>query len=147
MAFNVLTDHTIMLNVSPDSPRIEAICGSTTMTVGTLVKWNSSSELVIHATADAPAQKIFAVENANDGIQAADAYVTGDNVIAYNMRPGDLIYAWLEAGETTYIGEFLTSAGGGLLHSPVAATIGSYVCVSKQALTAVGNRLIEVEIL
>lgn len=145
MGFNSLVHHTIMLNVSPDSPRIEGYAAAS-ITPGYLLKWDSTGKLIGHSGADGTTQSLFAVE---DDINTIDTvYTTGSRVIAYNMRPGDLVWAWLESGDSSTIGEYLTSNGAGLLQTIVTPTPGCFVAVAKETLTTVASDTrIKVEIM
>jgi hypothetical protein len=146
MAFDASIDHTIMVHVSKDSPRIEAVAALTPLKPGHLVAWNANGDLIAHGTADGAAQKIFVVEDDRGTI--ADTYALGSTVIAYNMRPGDVVWGYLADAETVAIGDFLTSNGAGLLQAPgITPLPGSIIGVAKEALTAVGNVRIKVEVM
>ena len=85
------------------------------ITPGFLVELTSADKLQAHATAGGTAAPIFALEDENQGKTIAQAYTTGDLVLASIHSPGDEVYALLADGETAVIGSKLESNGNGYL--------------------------------
>lgn len=86
-----------------------------TITPGMLIQLDAAGHVVPHNTATGPAEYAFALEDALQGRTIADNYVSGELVQIGQQQPGDVIYAWLRAGETVTPADFLTSDGTGRL--------------------------------
>lgn len=82
---------------------------------GHLVALNSSSQYVVHAFAGTATPRVFAVEDALQGKTIDDVYAAGSRVSLLFAQPGDVVYAWLNAGENVVVGDKLASAGDGTL--------------------------------
>lgn len=110
----------------------EAIAAGAIMP-GHLVKLDSDGKVAVHGSAAGVAERMFAVEDALQGNSIDDAYAADDRVALVIARPGDVIYAWLDAGAdgTVAVGDPLTSSGNGLLKKGVATNI---VAIALQAL-------------
>lgn len=72
-------------------------------------------QLIVHGTVGGPAERAFALEDALQGKTIDDAYASGDLVFYILAEPGDVVYAWLDAGESVTPADFLQSAGNGRL--------------------------------
>jgi len=94
------------------------------ITPGFLVERNASNKYQPHSSAAGIASPIFAVENMLLGKGIDDAYIVDNEaVLAQFCKPGDHVYALLEAGggNVTAVGTLLNSNGAGLLQ--VGATL------------------------
>jgi hypothetical protein len=94
------------------------------ITPGMLVE-RTTTGIKKHATAGGAAQKRFAVEDALQGKEITDDYAADARCYAILCGPGDEVYAWLAQGEVVSIGDYLESAGGGLLRKYVAQSFSS----------------------
>jgi hypothetical protein len=95
-----------------------------------LIALNNAAAYVPHATADGPAQKAFAIEDALQGHSIDDNYSSGDLVRFVIAGPGDHVLGILEAGATVTDGALLASNGAGLLQAPGSGE--SAVCVALE---------------
>lgn len=87
-----------------------------TITPGHLVQFDSSGDIVVHATAAGTARKAFAVENDLIGNGIGDNYTSGDRVQYNVFESGAEVYALVAASATAVtIGAALESAGDGTL--------------------------------
>lgn len=109
----------------------EANAGGT-ITPGHLIDW-SGVDLVVHASAGANAQKMFAVEDDIQGNDLDDDYSSGDNVLYAVFSPGEEVYAFLAAGENASQGDYLESNGDGTLrvHVPEVGSGADAVVVNQ----------------
>lgn len=85
------------------------------ITPGELLELNSDKEVLPHATAGGNVLAMFALEDELQGKDIDDDYVTGDQVQVWITVRGEEVYAILKDGENVSIGDFLESAGDGLL--------------------------------
>lgn len=104
----------------------EFLTGAGTVKPGHLLAI-SSGNVVIHATADGSAQKLFAVESPTvDSASAANIdtlYASGDTAYTWQPMPGDVVYAILADAQTAVAGvSLLVSNGDGTLK---IATLGA----------------------
>lgn len=82
---------------------------------GDLVDLDIAGKVKKHPTAGAPSENSFALEDALQGKGINDNYATGD-LVAYSIqRPGDVVLAWLAAGQVATPASYLTSNGNGAL--------------------------------
>ena len=107
---------------------------------GQLVQLNTDGKVKPHATAGGLAEKAFALEDELQGKGIDDVYAIGDRVQAWNTRPGDEVYAFLNPASavTIAIGDFLESAGNGNLqkYGTVSATATlPPIAIALEALT------------
>jgi hypothetical protein len=96
------------------------------ITPGHLIAWNSSGDLVVHATPGGNAAKMFALENELYGQTTADAYADDDRVPFFVARPGDVVQARIKASENIAKGDYLESAGDGTLQKVTADSADLY---------------------
>lgn len=124
--------HTIILKGDPI--RKEAIANEA-ITPGELIAFDADMELIPHGTAGGNAQKMFAIEEdfVGDGIDTD--YSTGDQVQYVVGRPGDEIYAFLEAGANVSKGDALESNGAGALQAHTAVSINEAGAATKTVYT------------
>jgi len=85
------------------------------ITPGMLVALNSAGNLIPHGTAGGHAEKTFALEDALQGRGISDNYAVGELVAVGVQKSGDVVFAFLAAGEHCTPNEFLTSNGDGTL--------------------------------
>lgn len=103
--------------------RTDEAVAAAAITPGHLVKQNTVGKLIKHDTEGGYAEAAFAVEDALQGKTIDDAYVT--NAQAFFVLPGkgDVVYAFLEAGESVTPADFLTSAGNGNLQKAASTNV------------------------
>jgi hypothetical protein len=113
------------------------------ITPGHLIDFDSSGDLVVHATAGGNAQPRFAIEEdfIGDGIDTA--YADDSNVQYVVARQGDEMYAILTTSQTIAKGAALESAGDGTLraHTPLAIAEGGTANKTAYADAVVGYAL------
>lgn len=86
------------------------------ITPGHLLQMSAGADTVIvHGTEGGYAERMFALEDALQGNTIATAYTSGDRVTLFHAVPGDVVYAFIKAGENIAIGDKLISAGDGTL--------------------------------
>lgn len=95
--------------------RHEELTAGGAITPGHLLAMNAAGDVIVHGVAGGPAEKAFALEDALQGETIADAYADDDIVTVVLAQPGDVVYAWLAAGESVDPSDFLTSNGDGTL--------------------------------
>lgn len=91
------------------------------ITPGMLIELTSVDNRVqAHSTSEGNAEKMFAVEDDHQGNAINDDYSALDLVQAWIAQRGDEVNALLANGETTVIGDKLSSNGDGYLkvHTP-----------------------------
>lgn len=76
---------------------------------------STAGQVIAHQSAATFAERNFALENALQGKTIDDNYADGDLVFIINANPGDVVYAWLAAGESVTPADSLTSNGDGTL--------------------------------
>lgn len=95
---------------------IELPCGGN-IWPGMLCKENSSGQAVVHATAGGFAEKIFALEDALQGLAPDTEYTTVGNMMPLGIfQSGALVNAMLYAGSNYTGGTQLISHGDGTLY-------------------------------
>jgi hypothetical protein len=122
------------------------------ITPGMLVERTSANKVQAHSTAGGTAQKLFALEDENQGRGITDAYntTTYAHVKLWAPVPGERVYAILDSdsGATAAtIGAFVESKGDGRLRvvtEPASAGVleiaGSIVGVCVEAQATPGGR-------
>lgn len=98
----------------------------------------SAADTVVAHNDDAPANQLpmVAVEDALQGRDIDDPYVSGDPVKVWIPQRGDEVYAILEDGANVAVGAFLESNGGGFLQ---AVTTGKAVAIALEAKDLSGS--------
>lgn len=105
--------------------RREFVAGGT-ITPGHMCKFNSSNEVVVHATAGGYGLPMFAIEDELQGKIITDNYAATNRVQLFIAQRGDEVQALLKANENVVIGDPLESAGDGTLQKHVANTADIY---------------------
>jgi hypothetical protein len=82
---------------------------------GNLVEMTSAGTVQKHSVAGGTAERMFAIEDALQGIDVDGAYAAGDKVRVQILRPGDMVYALLADGQSVAINDKLESDGLGYL--------------------------------
>lgn len=124
---------TILLRGNPQSSEGPAKVGSNLLP-GMLIDTHTDGTIKPHATFGGYAAKRFARENDVVGKGIDDVYADTANVLMWDCKSGDWIYALLAAGETVAIGALLQSNGNGYLGD--VPSVGKPVA---RALEAVNN--------
>ena len=141
------TKNTILLKGDARQDELRA-AGS--ITPGHLMQRGSANTLVVHATEGGYAERMFAIEDSMQGKTIADVYTTGLVVTFVQAQKGNLIHAWLKAGENVAIGDRLISEGDGTLSKESNVSSGTTVkdiigvaeeAVDLSASTAVNTRI------
>jgi len=99
---------------------IEEYGAEAAITPGMLLELNSSGNVQVHSTAGGNVLPMFALEDELQGNDIDDAYVADDKVQVWVAVRGEWVYAILADGQNVSVGDFLESAGSGLLqkHEP-----------------------------
>jgi hypothetical protein len=132
------------ITIKGDPVRLERAAAAA-ITPGFLVELTSADALQAHSTAGGTQAKMFALEDENQGKEIADAYSTGNEVLAAVFGAGDEVLALLADGETVTIGTYVESNGDGYLRAVdadvSAGDIGvqSVVGVALEALDMSGS--------
>lgn len=87
--------------------------------------------VVPHSVAGGPAEMMFALEDALQGRTIRDNYAVGELVGIVMAEKGDVVYAFLAAGESVDAGDQLASDGAGALE-PAAS--GTPIAVALEAV-------------
>lgn len=93
--------------------RYEEMRASGAITPGHLIKRHTDGTALVNSTAGAVAEMLFAHEDSLQGKTIDQAYASGDVVRHHVAQKGDVIYAWLAAGENAAVGAKLSSNGDG----------------------------------
>ncbi len=113
------TFNTILVTINGSERPLFEYEADEALTPGELVRFDADDELEPHGTAGGVAQKIFVVENPYAETHTAKSidtdYALGDYARVVFAQPGDVVYAWLAAGETAIKGSALISDAAGAL--------------------------------
>lgn len=112
--------------------RHEEAVAAATITPGMLLLLNNAGKVIPHNSAGGWAEKAFALEDPLQGRTIANNYATNDITAIVMTNRGDVVYAWLAAGETAVIGSFLSSDGLGALE--VATSTQQRLAVALEAV-------------
>ena len=85
------------------------------ITPGMLIELGGTYDVQKHSVADGPAARSWALENDLAGEGIDDDYASGETVQIGYFDTGDEVYAWLATSQTIAVGDYLVSAGAGLL--------------------------------
>lgn len=116
-----------------------------TITPGCLVERDSAGTLIPHRLAGGPAQRMFALEKVPFGIDAN--YSINKEMLYKICRAGDQVLAFLADGESASIGDFLCSAGNGVLKNHTLTHDDNLLALALEAVEAVGDTRIIIEII
>jgi len=105
---------------------------------GSLLLENSSGQVVVHGTAGGAAERMFANEDALQGLAPDTQYTLGNMVNISSEEPGNIVNALLAPTYNYAIGNFLISNGDGTL-KPTTGTPVSIIGVVIQALNLSGS--------
>lgn len=94
---------------------IEEYVAHEAITPGHLVSLHSTGKVQKHAISEGPVLPMFALEDELQGKGIDEAYAANDPVQVWVPYRGDEVYALIKDGENVAIGDFVESAGGGLL--------------------------------
>jgi hypothetical protein len=109
-----------------ETPAAEAI------TPGHLVERNSAGNMIKHATAGGPCERVLALEDDPQGKTIDDAYALNDVVRHKAFQRGERAYVLLATANNATLNSKLTSNGDGTFK--VGATTDERVCVPLDAL-------------
>lgn len=108
-------------------PVVEEAIAEEVISPGALIERIAGGNVQNHSTSTGVGESMFATEDEFAGKTIDDDYAAGAYTQCLIARPGDVVYAWLAAGQTAVIGSKLASDGaGGLTVSatnPVAVAI------------------------
>ena len=97
------------------------------ITPGHLIELTSANKVRKHSTEGGVAEAYFAIENALVGKTIDDAYITNDVVMGYLAAKGDVVNAYIQAGQNIAIGDKLISAADGTLQELGTEATGTVV--------------------
>src|SRR5690554_1901297 len=100
---------------------------------GHLLKLDSAAKVLVHGSQGGFGERLFATEDALQGKTVDDSFGIGDLVPYRVAAPGEVLYAWIKAGETIVIGDQLISGGDGTL----IKTTGTPTQIMAVALEAI----------
>lgn len=108
------------------------------ITPGYLVEPASATTCQKHSTVGGTAIACFALENDLVGDGITDAYGADDTVQIGYFRTGEEVYAYLTTSQTVAVGDYLVSAGNGLLQEadPSVDTSSSSADVYRNSVVA-----------
>lgn len=118
---------------------------SGSITPGDLIEKISSGSVRAHGSAGCDAQRMFAMEDENQGKEIGTAYSSGNLVVYKVFQRGNEVYARLAASQTIAVGDMLESNGDGTLrkHASDSAGVVEYpegiVGVAQEAVTTTGS--------
>lgn len=115
------TPSTILLKGEPTRYEREA---DGTISPGMMVQLDSDGKVTVHASAEGPTARWFAVENDIAGDDLDHDYLVGEVVQIHAAKTGDEMYLYVDAGENVAIGDFLESDAAGKLKKYVADSAG-----------------------
>jgi len=95
--------------------RYEEAIAAVALIPGQLGKLNADGALIAHDVAGGPAESIFTLEDALQGKTIDNPAVVGETTPYIIASKGDVIYAFLEAGQSVTPADYLASAGNGNL--------------------------------
>lgn len=132
--------NTIVLKATGLSNRAEEARAGGAVTPGDLVKYNSSGNVIRHATAGGVAQMVFAKEDTFQGKTIDDNYASTDPVFLHVAQKGDEIYAQVAANAAAIVvGDALASDGAGGFKKAAASsqlTTGNYTFTAADIVLA-----------
>ena len=119
---------------------------SAAITPGDLIELHTSTgrKVKVHSTEGGYAELLFAKEDALQGNEIDDDYAADDLVSYHVCQRGDVMNAFLQAGQNVAIGDKLISAGDGTLQAngteATGVTVRQIIGVAEEALdlTATG---------
>lgn len=109
--------------------RQEEAAAAAALTPGHLIELIAAGTVQKHSTEGGYAERAFALEDALQGKGIDDAYAAADPVSYLLAAPGDVVFAYIKAGENVAKGAKLISAGDGTLIA--LASAGSGVTVEQ----------------
>jgi hypothetical protein len=127
------------------NPVVEEYTVNAALYPGMLCELMSTGNVRAHASAGETAERMFALEDENQGNEIGDAYTASNKGQFGIFRPGDQVYARLANGETAVIGSKLESNGDGYLRvfvedsSALTVQVQCIVCVALEAVDMSGS--------
>ena len=109
------------------TPHVKEYTCNGAITPGHLCELNSSGQAIVHNSADAPAAKMFALEDDLQGAEIGTAYTTLNKGQFGLFRSGDEVAVLNANGENIAIGDLLVSNGDGTLKEYVLGAAPSAV--------------------
>lgn len=101
------------ISIETDAPVKEALADAA-ITPGWLLE-RTATGVKAHATRGGLAQRLFAIEDENQGKEIGDDYTSANRVFFKNFQPGDVVYALIQDEQNIAIGDMLVSGGDGTL--------------------------------
>ena len=133
----------------------QTVSTAVAITPGHLIERTSAALVQKHSTAAGPAEKLFALEDAEQGKGITDAYAISVPIKTWKPIPGERVYAIHDAtsGGALTIGEFVESAGDGTVRGYTGAVsvsggleAGPNVIIGVALETAVAGARVIIEI-
>lgn len=129
-------NNTVQLDISAESKYLEGLIESVpappvSCYPGALMLVTGTDPMTVipHDQVDFPQDSIFAVEDIYRGSDINTSYALNERVYMRQCRRGDLVLAWLVAGETISVGDRLSSSADGVLHIAPTPTMNDDVIV------------------
>lgn len=145
--------NTILLTINGEHrPLLERVAGASDILPGYLVAIDGDNEIAPHDAEGGDARPLFVLESpyAQDHTQPAidQAYTENDLARVVFAQPGDVIYAWLAAGEDVDIGDALESAGDGTLqeHTPTEISGTGPHTIPSRAIVAYAEEAVDANV-
>jgi hypothetical protein len=118
--------------------RREEDTAAATIKPGYLLEKTSAGKVQAHSMEGGWAERAFAIEDALQGDTTSDSY-SADDEVSYNLeQPGNVVQAWLKAGENVSKGDALISAGDGTLikngSEGSSTTVRQIIAYAEEAL-------------
>lgn len=107
----------------------QKVATAVAITPGLLIERTSAGLVQAHSTAGGPTEKLFALEDAEQGKGIDDAYAISVPIKTWKPTPGDRVYAEHDptSGGALTIGEFVESAGDGTVRGYTGQASGGAV--------------------
>lgn len=107
-----------------DNNRFEEHVAAGVIKPGHFIETDASGTVVVQSSEGGICERMLATEDSLQGETIDDSYASGDPVRTRHCVPGDVVFAWIKAGETITIKEDLIAAGDGTLKAYDNVTSG-----------------------
>ncbi len=130
------------IRLKGDPLQKEFVATAVAITPGYLIERTSTAkQCQAHSTAGGRAQKLFAIEDVDQGKEISEAYAVSAQIQAMAFRSGDELDAVLQDGEVVIIGDFLESNGDGTLRKLVEVDVAQSASGNVQGENIIGQAL------
>lgn len=87
---------------------------------------------------------LFADKNQMQSKSVDDSWVSGENMVAIQLRSGEFANVLVATGQTLAVGDPLISNGAGLLVKGTGANTENVICNADEAITTAATTLVRV---